>query len=114
MSRFFEQHPDQYPVPGEDDIVVGFGLGQLSAAAVSCSKTLVDLVDPAVEAIRLAFQMGAAVEKFSSNSQKADVAEGHWSMTVTGAAEEIEIELKNLQDQMVRLHHFFIMLSAQI
>lgn len=39
--------------------------------------------------------------EISSNSQRMDVGEGHWSMTVAGSAEEIEPELQAFQDQMV-------------
>lgn len=95
--------------------MVGVGLGQLSAAAVSCSKTIVDLIGPAVEAVRLAFRTGAAVGRYSSNSQQTDVSEeGHWNMTIDGVAEEIEAELRVLQDQMVWLSRLFNTLLAQM
>ena len=109
MFRFFEQHPDQYPIPGRHNLIVGVGLGELSAAAVSCSKTTADLIDPAVQAVHLAFQVGAVVAKFSLSSQLKNAAEGHWSMTVAGTADEIERELQVLQDQIVRPRNLFSM-----
>lgn len=105
--RFFEQHPEKYPAPGGGNLVIGVGLGQLSAAAVSCSKTIADLFGPAVEAIHLAFRVGAVVERFSSSSRQTDVDEGYWNITVDGSVEEIESELQTCQDQMVWLNHLF-------
>lgn len=107
MFRFFEQHPDQYPIAGRQNLIVGVGLGQLSAAALSCSRTTADLISPAVQAVHLAFQVGAVVARFSPSSQVKNAAEEHWSMAVAGTADEIERELQVLQDQLVRPRNFF-------
>lgn len=69
-----------------------------------------DLLGPAVEAIHLAFRIGAAVGRYSSDSQRMDIDEGCWSMTVVGSAEAIESELQLCQDEMVRPNGFFNML----
>lgn len=60
-----------------------------------------DLFGPAVEAVHLAFRVGAVVERFSSSVQQAD--EGYWNMIVAGTVDEIEPELEVAQDQMVWL-----------
>ena len=99
--RYFEQHPDEYPVPGDDNLVVGFGLGQLSASAVSCSKTLVDLIEPAVEAVRLAFHAGALVRRVSADPQPIGTSQERWSMKIAGTTEEVESQLQAFHEQQV-------------
>lgn len=96
----YEQLPNEYP-RAEDDLIVGFGIGQLSAAAVACSNSVVDLVDLAVEAVRLAFRVGIMVGSVSLPSQQCEEANLSWSIVVPGAAEEIEAELQALQAQIV-------------
>lgn len=83
--------------------MVGLGLGQLSASAVSCSRTLVDLIEPAVEAVRLAFFTGALVRRVSADPHPLDAAGERWSLKVAGTVEEVESQLQAFHDQQVGL-----------
>lgn len=96
-------------MPGDDNLIVGIGLGQLSASAVSCSRTLADLVDPAIEAVRLAFRIGALVGANSPYPPALSSAGERWSMKVAGAAEDIKSELQAIQNQQVCFNGFFVL-----
>ena len=114
FSRFFEQYPDRFPTLEDDTLIVGIGLGQLSAAALSCSKTLIDLIVPAVEAVSLAFLIGGIVGNHSSDFQQMDSVEEYWSISVPGCRDEIDLELQVFQDQMVCLNPSLSVLFACI
>lgn len=102
LDSHFEHYPDDYP-KAENDLVVGFGLGQLASAAVACSITVVDLIDPAVEAVRLAFRVGGVVQQSCLPFRDSSEADASWSVIVPGTAEEIEKELLSSQTQLVHL-----------
>lgn len=85
----------------EDDGIVGLGLGQLSAAAIACSRTLVDLVRIAAYAVRLAFRTGAVVGAMSQQSETQHRSEASWSTLVFTSADVIQTELEVVQDRLV-------------
>ena len=102
MCSYYGERADQFPMVGHDHPIVGLGIGQLSASAVVCAGSLTELVDIAVKAVRLAFRVGSVVGRISQFEGRLDEASESWSMIVSGAASDIEQELKNIQDQLVR------------
>lgn len=101
FESYFEKLADQYPTPSEDSLIVGLGLGQLAATAVVCSNTVLDLIPLAVQAVRLAFRVGATVETVSRQSHDDNETEESWSMIVQGDVGEIESDLQHVQDEIV-------------
>jgi len=96
----YEQCPNEYP-KSEDDLIAGFGLGQLSAAAVSCSNSIVDLTDLAAEAVHLAFLVGVMVGRASISSLQSNETNKSWSIVVPGTAEDVEAAVRTTQVQTV-------------
>lgn len=85
----------------DDSLIIGVGLGQLCAAAVSCATTIIDLPDTAVDAVRLAFRTGAAVENLSVRNEGNEVRNGCWSLAVPIAYRDLKEELTTVQDLAV-------------
>jgi hypothetical protein len=81
--------------------VVGYGLGQLSAAALSCSHNAHELVNVSTEIVRLAFRIGAYIRKSSIGSQISDVTEMPWAVNVEGTLDEVVAKLETLQNELV-------------
>lgn len=83
-----------YPLASECRIL-GFCTGLLSAVAVSLARSLVELIPLAVEVVRIAFRMGAAVsevqEKIEPRSD--DPLSSGWSAVVSGIQEEEAISV---------------------
>ncbi|KAL8939701.1 MAG: hypothetical protein Q9216_003215 [Gyalolechia sp. 2 TL-2023] len=96
---YYEQQAGTLPML-EDDVIIGLGLGQLSAAAVVCSRTLVDLIKVAVYAVRLAFRTGAVVGAMSHRSETQHKSEGSWSTLVSTPADVFQTELEVVQDRL--------------
>ena len=77
---------------------IGFCTGALAAAAVSCSTTGDDLIPLAVEAVGLAFKIGALVGETSRSSEAiAEKSGQNWAMAVLGpgAAEAVNTVCSN-------------------
>lgn len=70
---------------------------------MACSSSLVDLVDIAVYAVRLAFRTGAIVRAISQQLDAQETPDGSWSMVVFGATDDIQTELQTVQDHLVRI-----------
>ncbi|MCJ1252097.1 hypothetical protein MMC30_009335 [Trapelia coarctata] len=109
----YEQCPSEVPKP-EDDLIVGFGIGQLSAAAVACSNSIVDLTDLATEAVRLAFRVGAMVGRVSISSLQSNETNASWSVVVPGTAEVVGAALQTSQAQTVSAQFIRSALSLKL
>lgn len=108
--RYYEQRANEFPT-SKDDRVVGLGLGQLSAAAVACSTTLVDFISLAADAVRLAFRTGAVVDTMSQQCKTEHGSEGSWSLLIARPPDAVEAELEDVQDRLVcyESHHLLIL-----
>jgi hypothetical protein len=84
-----------------DTVLVGYGLGQLSAAALSCSHNAHELVNISVEIVRLAFRVGAVVRQASIGSQSSDISDLIWAVNVEGTCDDVVAQLQSLQDELV-------------
>ena len=101
MFSHYEQRETNFACVQTDLFVAGVGIGQLSAAAVACSSSVVDMVDTAVFTVRLAFRTGAIVSAISQQLDAQEVSDEGWSLIISGAADEIQTELQTVQDQLV-------------
>ena len=100
-SRYYERHPDQYLKPG-DGYIIGVGVGLLSAAAVACSRTLVDLPQIAVKLVGTAFRSEAVIDRILRQLHQPDGAEENWSIMIPGATEpNVQAELDTFHDRTV-------------
>ncbi|KAE8391278.1 hypothetical protein BDV23DRAFT_182792 [Aspergillus alliaceus] len=95
--QLVERNPERFP--SKYDIVVGHGPGLLSAVAVACSSTAVELVDLAVEAVRLAFRMGAVVTKVSGGLDQPG-HEHNLHLTAQGSLGDVNRDLHAIQDEL--------------
>ena len=101
-SRYYEQRPERYLKP-QDGCVLGLGVGLLSAAAVACSRTLVDLPLIALKLVHVAFRTGAVIQRILQHLHQLSETAGNLSMVISHAAEAtVQAELENLQERMVR------------
>lgn len=77
-------------------------MGLLSASAVSCSRTLVDLPLIATHIVRIAFRTGAIVDRLSQQLFQSENGIASWSMIVFDASEaKIQAELDSYHERMV-------------
>ncbi|KAF2742534.1 polyketide synthase [Sporormia fimetaria CBS 119925] len=99
LAHFIGHHEQagQTSLDATEGLLVGIGLGQLSASAVACASTLVDLPDIAVEAVRIAFRTGSVVETFSVRNRRTS-QEDDWSIIVPATPQAVQEELRTLQD----------------
>ncbi|GME52337.1 hypothetical protein MMC30_009335 [Neofusicoccum parvum] len=81
-------------------IVVGYGLGQLSAAAVACSDNVLELVTVATEAVRLAFRVGAVVRKCSAPLQSFRTSDLPWTAVIDEDLHQVTERLQTLQNEL--------------
>jgi hypothetical protein len=68
-------------------MTMGLCLGGLAAAAVSCSRTTLDLIPRAVDAVRAAFRSGMHATETAKRlvpQASHDDLEGNWSMIFSG------------------------------
>lgn len=99
--RYYEHQPDQY-LNSEDSCILGLGAGLLSASAVACSRTLIDLPLIAVKIVRIAFKLGAVVGRVSEQLHQHGEAKESWSMIVSEATEaQVQAELDAFHKKMV-------------
>ncbi|KAE8362115.1 hypothetical protein BDV27DRAFT_166437 [Aspergillus caelatus] len=100
LSLFFqliEDNEDRFP--SRDDFILGHGPGLLSAAAVACASTPIQLVDLAVEAVRLAFRTGVVITKAGGGIDQPG-SEHSFRLIAEGSLEDINRELEDIQDEL--------------
>lgn len=59
-------------------------IGLLSASAIACSKSLVELIPLAVESVRTAFRLGSYVGCMAQSLEPAIDGQKSWTSLVTG------------------------------
>lgn len=87
-----------YPSPAET-LVSGFCTGALSAAAISCCKSVSELLPVAIQTVSIAFRTGLC----TLNTAKAvEPSEGNWSMVISGRSpEEVAESLQKFSQSKV-------------
>jgi hypothetical protein len=100
VYRCYEQVGESYPNL-EDDVVVGVCFGELSAAAVSLAKNIIELIPLAIDSVRLAFRAGIASSVVGDGLEQRTLPARPWSATISRQS-GLDNE-KRLQELAVRL-----------
>ena len=66
--------------------MLGVCTGALAAAAVSCSRSVLELVPMAVDAVAVAFRTGMHVMEVAKRIESSDASDQSWSIIVPGLA----------------------------
>ncbi|KAL3418618.1 Conidial yellow pigment biosynthesis polyketide synthase 2 [Phlyctema vagabunda] len=85
---FFEQYPSAYLEPNSTQIL-GVCTGLLAASAVASSSSLNGLIPLAVQAVRVAFRLGARVSTIASQLESTISWQQTWSTVVVGISGDI-------------------------
>lgn len=80
-STYEEHTHEAYPVASEN-IVIGLCLGELSAAAVSLARSLVELLPLAAESVRVALRGGFAANRISREIEQPSSPQRAWSTVI--------------------------------
>lgn len=73
-ASYFEECPETYDLESAHTYLAGLGIGLLSAAAVSLSRTLADIAYVGSEVVRMAFRLGVLVDNVSEQLQPRELA----------------------------------------
>jgi naphtho-gamma-pyrone polyketide synthase len=76
--------------------MVGLCVGSLAAAAVSCSRSLSELVSASVDAVRVALYVGLRVLRTASLFDTSDTPSATWSVIVP----EMVLPRSSAQDRL--------------
>lgn len=77
-------------------------MGLIAASAIACADSLTALLPLAVEAVRVAFRVGAHVGNVSDRLETRRNAPKSWSTMLSAESEElIKAELENFHEQNV-------------
>lgn len=76
-----------------DTVLVGLCTGLLAAVAVSASQSTLDLIDNALEVVRIAFRIGVKVNDTARRLSTIDHAQAirSWSTVVVGIQREASV-----------------------
>ncbi|KAI1506778.1 ketoacyl-synt-domain-containing protein, partial [Biscogniauxia marginata] len=85
LGAFISQ-ADTWDFNAHNSRILGLCTGALAAAAVGCSRSTLDLVPVAVDAVTLAFRTGMHVTDMSQRLQPSNSSEQSWSIIVPGLA----------------------------
>ena len=64
--------------------ILGLCTGALAAAAVSCSRSILELLPMAVDAVTVAFRTGMLVTDVAQRIEPSDASDRSWSTIVSG------------------------------
>lgn len=101
LSRYYEDHPEQYSnLRADTTALAGLGIGLLTTAAVSLSPSLYDLATAGTEVVRLAFRLGVLVDRVSQNLEPRDPASspGSWASVVA------DVDVQDVQTEIDAMH----------
>ena len=93
LNSFFDEHPSEYIMPS-NTVIVGLCTGLLASAAVSASRSLLDLISIALKVVRVAFRIGVKVDATARRlSTDHDVDAGQsWSKLALQVQRETAID----------------------
>jgi hypothetical protein len=93
LNSFFDEHPSEYIMPS-NTVIVGLCTGLLASAAVSASRSLLDLISIALKVVRVAFRIGVKVDATARRlSTDYDVDAGQsWSKLALQVQRETAID----------------------
>ncbi len=94
-----------------DTVLVGLCTGLLAAAAVSTSQSTVDLVDNALNIVRVAFRIGIRVN--DAAQRLSTKVNERWSRLVLDVQKDTSIaEIKHFNERKVRTVSWYLLLST--
>ncbi|KJZ69255.1 hypothetical protein HIM_11358 [Hirsutella minnesotensis 3608] len=102
LATFMASQADVWTQGTQRAQVAGICTGSLAAAAVSCSRDLLHLVPMAVDAVTVAFRVGARVADVADRVGPAQDAGERWALAVAGPS-SFEAVDKFLQDSLLPL-----------
>lgn len=103
MNSRFSAPRILYPTP-QDSWVVGLCTGLLSAAAVSCCRTITDLIPLASHTVLLAFRTGLCIQEVRDKieAQPEDGPAASWAALIPGfESEAARLALQRYNDDKV-------------
>lgn len=100
-SSYYGRSGRVYPTP-EDTSCLGICAGSFAAAAVSVSKSLLELIPAAIEAVMIAFRTSMA--SLTMRDDIVGLDRGHescWSVVVSGEEQELQRKLDEFSETEV-------------
>ena len=77
---------DPWQYRADDSRILGLCTGALTAAAVSCSRSTLELIPMGIDAIIVAFRTGMLVTDVAQRVEPSDASDRSWSIIVPGLA----------------------------
>ena len=100
LTHLFRQAEACYRVPN-CSVVVGLCTGTFAAAAVSCSKSITELIPLAIEAVIVSFKTGVLVQDVAWRLAPSQDLDQSWAILIEGAASASLVS--NFNDEHVGL-----------
>lgn len=94
-ASYFGDLGHAYP-SGAESQIIGLCTGHLASAAVSCSKTVGELIPAGVETVVLALRLGMCVAKMRDLVESSESTSSSWSVLASGLCES---EAKKMIDE---------------
>ena len=85
LTSFYSK-ADPWDYHADNSRMLGVCTGALAAAAVSCSRSVLELVPMAVDAVTVAFRTGMHVMDVAQRIEPSDATDQSWSIIVPGSA----------------------------
>lgn len=86
--------------------MLGVCTGALAAAAVSCSRSVLELVPMAVDAVTVAFRTGVHVMDVAQRIEPSEASDRSWSLIIPGAASAEAVN--RLREESVRTTSYIL------
>lgn len=96
----------------DNSCILGLCTGALAAVAVGCSRSTLELIPMAVEAITTAFRVGMRVADVAQRLDTSEASERSWSMIVPGLASAEAVHAFCEQTVRVSLSSCFLSTSS--
>ncbi len=97
---------DPWHYRADNSRMLGICTGALAAAAVSCSRSVLELVPMAVDAVAVAFRTGMHVIDVAQRIESSDASDQSWSIIVAGLASAEAVH--RLCEQSVRTSSYVL------
>ena len=85
LNNLYSQ-ADPWHYHADNSRMLGVCTGALAAAAVSCSRSVLELVPIAVDAVAVAFRTGMHVIDVAQRIEPSDASDESWSTIIAGLA----------------------------
>ena len=80
-----DSQADPWHYSTDNSRILGLCTGALAAAAVSCSRSALELIPMAIDAVIVAFRTGMRVVDIAQRVEPSDVSDQSWSIIVSGS-----------------------------